>query len=149
MKKQAPFHLFVLVTICIVTMACGSSQIPVSNTAPTPTPEPLVKDGQWESDDGQAFPVSITITDGRIAYFRIKIDSECVVEYQGRINLHGNTLELGEINSQGVPFNDGILGTFNTPTTVTGSFANPYNCGNWEYGFPEGGTTWSAQWKSP
>jgi hypothetical protein len=109
----------------------------------------LVKDGNWESGAGQTFPVSITIKDGKLTYFKIEIDSECVVEYQGKINLHRDTLELGEIDPQGVPLNDGIIGKFNTPTTVTGSFANPYNCGKWEYGFPEGGTTWSAQWKSP
>lgn len=147
MKKRTPFFMFLLLAVTVTIIACVSGT-PAPEPV-TPTPEPLVKDGHWESDAGQTFPVSITVKDGKLTYFKIKIDSDCVVEYQGTINLHGDRLELGEINSNGVPLKDGILGTFNTPTTVTGSFANPYNCGQWEYGFKEGGTTWSAQWKSP
>jgi len=60
---------------------------------------------------------------------------------------------IGEVDSDGQPVNNSILGTFDSPTTVTGSFSTPWRCGTTsaytEMYLPSALTTWNAEWKGP
>ncbi|MDA3834498.1 MAG: hypothetical protein PF495_14020 [Spirochaetales bacterium] len=70
MKIQAPFHMFLLIAICVTMAACSSGQAFGPNITTTPTPEQMVKAGKWEattdtlgsfvfnvSDDGTAITI--------------------------------------------------------------------------------------------
>ncbi|MBI3158964.1 MAG: hypothetical protein HYZ26_05125 [Chloroflexi bacterium] len=157
-----------LLAIAALTLSCNVlSQAPTATPAPTPTrttiptatltptpeasptPPGYPNAGHWEGE-GVSFDVT---QDGRVTNFSIEL-SDCIVKL-GSIAVISEDYEFrfGTMTSSG-PVYDGILGTFTSSTTMTGTNANPFTCSSvpgfsttitWYGGTPP----WWAKWVGP
>ena len=122
---------------------------------PTATPALFAHEGHWETVGNSNSPVSFDVTaDGMVHNFRILIGGKCDVRVNRAFPIGADhVFVIGEVDAEGNPVNNGIVGIFDSPTTVTGSFANPWRCGTasayQETYFPSALTTWEAEWKKP
>ena len=96
----------------------------------------------------------VVSADDMVRNFRILIGGDCDVRVNVAYPIGADHVFLiGEADSEGQPVNNGILGTFDSPTTVAGSFATPFKCGTpssyTEMWIPPDLTTWNAEWKGP
>ena len=141
-----------------------ATSTPVAPTAPseyvppivtpipaTPTFIPFAKEGHWEGNPSVSFEVT---DDGMVNNFMILIGGDCEVKVNVAYPIGADHVFLiGEVDSSGQPVDNGILGIFDSPTTITGSFANPWRCGTasayTEIYLPSDLNTWNAEWKRP
>jgi hypothetical protein len=140
-----------ILVIGLLLSSCAPGQSLEPALLPTSTPTPFAKEGHWEGDPSVSFVVT---ADGKVSNFSILIGGECDVKVNASIPISANhILLIGEVDADGQPTNNGILGTFDSPTTITGSFASPWKCGTASaytaLYLPSALTTWSAEWKSP
>jgi len=134
-KKRNLVLISLLVTILALT-ACSAS-----------TP-PFAQAGRWEGSSGVSFDVT---EDGQVENFRILIAGECDVQIDGTFPIDADhVLIIGEVDDEGAPINNSILGTFDSPTTVSGNFSTPWRCGTasayTEMYLPRELTAWSASY---
>ncbi|MEX2160281.1 MAG: hypothetical protein WD751_00040 [Anaerolineales bacterium] len=121
--------------------------------APTPTPEPtatpaaLAKPGHWEGEPEVSFVVD---GDGMLTHFKITIAHDCMLEILRPVAIGADSaIIIGNVDSDGLPLEDGIIGIFGSSTTVKGTIANPFVCGNYKYGMSDSMTEWNASWVGP
>ena len=115
------------------------------------TQTPFAKEGHWEGRPAVSFDVT---ADGEVINFKIMIAGECKVSMNGTFSIDANhVLQIGDLDSAGKPANNGILGTFDSPTAITGLVANPWECGSasayTSIFLPAQLATWNAEWKTP
>ena len=152
-RQKLPQRAIGLTLIALLLPACSVLQPQATPTPtlvpPTATTTPFVQEGHWEMVGDSYSPVSFDITaDGMVRNFRILIDGDCDVQVNVAFPIGPNhVFVFGEVDSEGEPDNNGIVGTFDSPTTVTGSFANPWTCGNTWMFLPS--ATWNAEWQGP
>lgn len=120
--------------------------------------KPLPKEGHWEGSPSVSFDVTAS---GDVINFSIDID-DCVLTAQRALTISDGQFEIGTVSAEGIPENDGIVGTFSTPTELSGTYANPFSClsggltittshltidkeGNSAYVL----STWDATWQEP
>jgi hypothetical protein len=150
----------VLTLLLFLLAACSAPEPQPTSTptlpAPTETPTPFAQAGHWETVGQAGSPVSFDVTaDGKISNFNILVAGECDVTANKDIPIGDNhVFIIGEVDSEGEPTNNGIVGTFDTPTTVSGSID-----GSWDCPLSSGGVTtlylpsalanWTAEWQEP
>ena len=120
--------------------------------------KPLPKEGHWEGSPSVSFDVTAS---GEVVNFSIDID-DCVLTAQRALAISDGQIEIGTVSAEGIPENDGIVGTFSTPTELSGTYAYPFSClsggltittshlsidedGNSAYVL----STWDATWQEP
>ena len=137
---------FVLILAGLILSACAN--------------QPLAKVGHWEGSPSVSFDVTEA---GEVTNFSIDVEA-CVISVKTAVAISdGQRLEMGTVNSEGLPEKDGIVGTFSSPTQISGTYANPIACilpdgrttitsnvsidsnGNASYELP----TWDAKWQAP
>jgi len=123
---------------------------------PTATPVPFAKEGHWETVGDAYSPVSFDVTaEGKIRNFNILVGGDCDVTANKVIPIGDNhEFIIGEVDAEGKPTNNGIVGTFDTPTTVSGSFDSSWECPLSSGGvnisfYPEQAAFWTAEWQAP
>lgn len=119
---------------------------------------PLPREGHWEGSPSVSFDVTAS---GEVINFTIDID-DCVLTSQRALAISDGQFEIGTVSAEGLPEKDGIVGTFSTPTELSGTYANPFSClsggltittshlsidkeGNSTYDL----STWDAKWQEP
>jgi hypothetical protein len=148
----AYLSLLTLITIsCGVLSGLGATSTPVPPTA-TPTPASFAQEGHWEGVNPE---VSFDVTsDGIVENFSIMIGGECDVQANAAFPIDDDhVLLIGELDEEGQPVDNSIVGTFDSPTTISGSFSTPWRCGS-ESSYtmmflPEPLTHWDAEWQGP
>jgi len=116
MHKKVSLVLISLLVTALALTACG--------TAATP---PFAQAGHWEGPSGVSFDVT---EDGMVENFHILIVGECDVTISGSYPIDADhVLLIGEVDEDNIPIDNSFLGTFDTPTTVSGSFSTPWKCG--------------------
>lgn len=154
-----------LSAMSLLIASCGSGQVlspaftptptPTSTPAATPTPTPFAQEGHWETVGDSDSPVSFDVTaDGNVRNFKILISGDCDVQANTDFPIGADHIfVIGEVDAEGNPVNNSITGFFDSATTVTGSFANPWRCGTssayTEMYLPSTLATWTAEWQSP
>ncbi|MBI3158962.1 MAG: hypothetical protein HYZ26_05115 [Chloroflexi bacterium] len=150
MKTRHIFKKLVGFTVMMALLGCGASSGllgPTPTPEPTATPAPLAKSGHWKGDPNVSFDVS---ADGEVNNFRIVIAGDCILEILRPVAINADgSMSIGEVDSDGQPVNDGIVGTFGTATTIQGTIANPFICGSYKYGMSADMAEWSAVWVGP
>jgi len=123
---------------------------------PTAKPAPFAKAGHWETANVGNSPVSFDVTaDGKIQNFNILVGGNCDTTVNLDISIGDNhQFIIGEVDAESKPVDNGIIGTFDTPTTVIGTFDSSWECplsgGAVNVSFyPELLTYWTAEWQAP
>lgn len=119
---------------------------------------PLPKEGHWEGSPSVSFEVTAT---GEVVNFTMDVEA-CIISVQGPLAISDDSqLEMGTVNAEGSPEKDGIVGTFTSPTIISGTYANPITCTSGglsrttsSYSVEDGATTlsvnkWDANWQEP
>ncbi|MBI3158963.1 MAG: hypothetical protein HYZ26_05120 [Chloroflexi bacterium] len=135
-------------------LGCGAASsilVPTATPEPTATPAPLAKPGHWEGDPEVSFDVS---AEGTVSNFTMLVAGDCRVKINTTIRIGGgDVLVIGNIGLDGKPFDNGIVGRFDSSTHIQGTIASPYVCGSVgvisTYYLPEALTGWSAEWVGP
>lgn len=134
----------------VVVFACNMVTLPFGATdTPEATPMPIARPGRWNGTLGVTFDITEA---GLLENFQMEI-GECRIRSTQPLRIFMNMFSLGEIEANGRPVNDGIIGTFRTETSLTGVIASPYVCKmggiTMTMYLPEELTVWSAEWEGP
>jgi hypothetical protein len=120
----------------------------------TPTLIPFnPKAGHWEGATNSIVSFDVT-EDGSLINFKIDVNGECNSKSNGTFQIGADRMLLiGEVNDEGKPVNNGIVGTFWTETSIDGKIDGSWECGGSGVTvtmyMPDALTVWSAEWVSP
>ena len=165
--KKPALSILSLACLSLLLAACGALAPEPTPTAtmppptatlppPTATPPPFAQAGHWETV-GEAFsPVSFDVTEqGEIINFNILVTGECDVTVNMTIPFgSAHNFVIGPVDAGGQPVDNGIVGTFDTPTTASGTIDGSWDCplstgGVTTFYLPTQVATWTAEWQGP
>lgn len=145
MNKLRGFLLVVATLISALLSGCGGSSGKQAATL-------FANEGHWESTGLAGSPVSFDIVDGEVTNFNIVIDGVCDVQVNDTFQIGADhILLIGEVDGAGNLGPNGIMGTFNSPTSISGTFNAAWGCGDSNsyttLFLPSSLAVWSAVWQ--